>query len=450
MILRALILLLVLPLLWPLASAAYPIDGYEHTGIKRLEHRRLIATGEVEGWRPLLPGQLLPLAAIKPNWSATDGAKLPPQDAAMSRQLAGFLDAHSRPRYGIAVIDLSDPQRPVYASHNADMLANAGSVGKLLVGLTLFQTLADIYPSDLAARERVLRDTLITADAFSQYDHHVVPFYDVDTRRQHSRAIRVGDQGSLWEFADWMLSASSNSAAAVVQKELIALAHFGARYPVPAEEKAALFADSSHAELGAIMREAMDRALEQNGLDSERIRQGSFFTRTGNQRVQVTTSYATPEQLVRLLYRLEAGTLVDAFSSREIKRLLYMTQRRIRYASHPALNDAAVYFKSGSYYQCHSGPRGCRKYAGDKTNRLGSLAMVESPTGAPAHHYLVAVMSNVLSVNSAVAHQTLAMRIHRMIEQAHPVPKAPPLPETTYPVVPVDDSDETAPANDSP
>jgi hypothetical protein len=79
-----------------------------------------------------------------------------------------------------------------------------------------------------------------------------------------------------------------------------------------------------------------------------------------------------------------------------------------------------VYFKSGSYYQCHSGPRGCRKYAGDKTNRLGSVAIVESPAGAPVHRYLVVVMSNVLSVNSAVAHQTLAMRIHRMIEQAHP------------------------------
>lgn len=444
MMMRTLIWLLVFPLLWPVAGATYPIDGYAYTGIERLEHRRLIEAGEVTGWRPLLPGQHLPMAAVTPGWSATDGTNLPPHDAAMSRQLASFLDAQSRPRYGIAVIDLSDPQRPVYASHNADMHANAGSVGKLLVALAVFQTLADIYPGDLDARERVLRDTIITADAFSQYDHHVVPFYDVDTRKQHSRAIRVGDQGSLWEFLDWMMSASSNSAAAMVQKELIALAHFGARYPVPAEEKAAFFADSSHAELGAIMRKAMDRALQQNGLDSEKIRQGSFFTRTGNRRVQVTNSYATPEQLARFLYRLEAGTLVDEFSSREIKRLMYMTQRRIRYASHPALNEAAVYFKSGSYYQCH-GDGGCPKYKGDKTNRLGSVAIVESPAGAPVHRYLVAVMSNVLSVNSAVAHQTLAMRIHRMIERAHPAPETAPSPETADPVAPLDGSDESSP-----
>jgi hypothetical protein len=435
-------LLPLLLALWPAVALAYPIDGYEHTGIKRLEYRRLIAAGDEPG-RPLLPGQMLPLAAVAPGWRATDGTDLPPHDAAMSRRLASFLDAASRPRYAIAVIDLSDPLQPRYASHNPQTLANAGSVGKILVALALLQTLADLYPEDLAARERVLRDTVVTADAWSQYDHHTVPFYDPETRRRHSRQIRVGDRGTLWEYLDWMMSASSNSAAAMVQKELIALAHFGARYPVPAAEQAAFFADSSQAELGAIMQDAMNHALERNGLDPARMRQGSFFTRTGNQRVRGTSSYATPEQLARFLLRLEAGTLVDEFSSREIKRLLYMTQRRIRYASHPALNEAAVYFKSGSYYQCHSGPRGCRKYAGDKTNRLGSVAIVESPAGAPVHRYLVVVMSNVLSVNSAVAHQTLAMRIHRMIEQAHPVLLAPPpLPETDYPVVPVDDSDE--------
>lgn len=441
MMVRALVLLL----LWPVAGQAYPIDGYAYTGIERLEHLRLIAAGEVTGWRALLPGQLLPMAAIKPGWCATDGVELPPKDEAMSRQLAEFLDAESRPLYAIAVLDLSDPRQPVYAGHNADRVDNAGSVGKLLVALALFQTLADIYPTDIAAREQVLRDAAITADAFSQHDRHVVPFYDVDSGRRHGRPIRVGDRASLWEFVDWMLSASSNSAAAVVQKELIALAHFGARYPVAAEEQAAFFAYSSRAELGAIMRSAMDRSLQQNGFDQARLRQGSFFTRTGNRRVQVTTSHATPEELVRLLYRLEAGTLVDAFSSREIKRLIYMTQRRIRYASHPSLNEAAVYFKSGSYYQCHDRSRGCPEFAGDKTNRLASVAIVESPAGAPVHRYLVAVMSNVLSVNSAVAHQTLAMRIHRMIERARPISEAPPRSETACPDAPVDGGDDTEP-----
>jgi hypothetical protein len=35
------------------------------------------------------------------------------------------------------------------------------------------------------------------------------------------------------------------------------------------------------------------------------------------------------------------------------------------------------------------------------------------------YHYLVTVSSNVLRKNSAVAHQTLALRIHRLIEARH-------------------------------
>jgi hypothetical protein len=49
---------------------------------------------------------------------------------------------------------------------------------------------------------------------------------------------------------------------------------------------------------------------------------------------------------------MEQGRLVDEWSSRQIKRLLYMTERRIRYAYAPVLHDAAVYFKSGSLYSC--------------------------------------------------------------------------------------------------
>ena len=433
-------LVALLPLLWSAAAPAYPVDGYDYTGIRRLEQARLVESGEVPGRRRQV-GQYLPMAEIVPRWHASDGRLLPSADAGLSRQISELVPAPERADYAIAVLDLSDPRHPAYAVHNPQLKANVGSVAKVLVALALFQRLADLYPADIAARERVLRDTRITADAFSQYDSrsHTVPFWDVARRRGFSRSIRDGDEGSLWEFLDWMLSASSNSAAAMVQKELIALAHFGTRYPVSAEEKAGFFAGTSRRDLGRLMAGAMTDALVRNGLDPEQIRQGSLFTRGGNQRVNSTTSYATAEQLVKLLFRLEAGTLVDGFSSREIKRLLYLTQRRIRYASHPALDEAAVYFKSGSLYQCHGG---CGKYKGDKVNRLASVAMVESPAGAPAHRYLVVVMSNVLRVNSAVAHQTLAMRIHRLVEALHPVPQAPPpIPESAYPSVPVDDPD---------
>ncbi len=429
---------------------AYPLDDYARTGIRRLDYAARVEAGEIPG-RRLQPGQYLPSSAIAPRWTVSDGAQLPEPDPDFSRKLGLLLDAQARPNYGIAVLDLSDPEHPKYGAHNAKLRANIGSVGKIMVALALFQQLADLYPDDIAARERVLRETDITADIFSQYDHHHVLFWNPQTQKRQSRSIRIGDRGSLWEYLDWMLSASSNSAAGMVQKELIALNHFGRAYPMDAAQEAAFFADTPRTQLGEIMRTAMDGAGTRNGLDPEQLRQGSFFTRSGNQRIPTTSSYGTPQALVEYLFRLEAGTLVDPYSSAEIKRLLYMTQRRIRYASHPALNNAAVYFKSGSFFQCLK-PGSCAKYKGDKTNRLASIAIVESPAGAPRHHYLVAVMSNVLHVNSAVAHQTLAMRIHRLIEKMHPLAAALPQDaEPTYPEVPVDDTDDEpakAPSND--
>ena len=431
--------------LLPALAQAYPLDGYEYTGIRRLEYYRLAREGEIPG--PRWPkGAYLGMAEVYPRWKQNDGSTLPPPDAEFGRKLAAMLESGSRGLYGVAVLDLSDPANPRYGGHNAAMQANIGSVGKVLVGLAIFHQLALIYPKDIAARERVLRDSRIVADAFSQYDHHGIVLFDVEKRRKLSRSMRIGETGNLFEYLDWMLSASSNSAAAMVQKELIALAHFRQRYPVSEEEKARFFKTTPRAELGRIMQTAQYSAITAAGLDVNKIRQSSFFTRGGNQAVAASGgSWATPEQLVRYLYKLEAGTLIDTWSSRELKRLLYMTQRRIRYASHPALHESAVYFKSGSFFQCHGGPSGCRKYMGDKTNRLASVAIIESPAGSPSLLYMVAVMSNVLRVNSAVAHQTLALRIQRLIESMHPevAPPAKPLPYVPVgaPAAPVDGAD---------
>ena len=100
--------------------------------------------------------------------------------------------------------------------------------------------------------------------------------------------------------------------------------------------------------------------------------------------------------------------------------MLYMTERRIRYASAPALRDSAVYFKSGSLYACEPEPDfKCGKYRGNKRNLMNSIAIVESPAKERKLYYLVSLTSNVLRKNSAVDHQTLATRIHRLIEKAH-------------------------------
>ena len=113
------------------------------------------------------------------------------------------------------------------------------------------------------------------------------------------------------------------------------------------------------------------------------------------------------------MYRLVDGKIVDEWSSLEIKRLMYMTARRIRYASSPALSNAAVYFKSGSLYKCKLEPDFvCKKYMGNVDNYMNSVAIVEHPDGSK---YLVALMSNVLRKNSAVEHQTLATYFDRIL-----------------------------------
>jgi hypothetical protein len=68
------------------------------------------------------------------------------------------------------VLDLFDPARPALAEHRADVPFNPGSVGKLMVATALFQRLADLYPDDIAARERVLREARVVADGFIVHD----------------------------------------------------------------------------------------------------------------------------------------------------------------------------------------------------------------------------------------------------------------------------------------
>ncbi len=412
-------LLLLVLLLIPAGARGYPLDGKEYSGIERLEGYRLATEGQARV-RVVPPGARLPLSEVDLRLLPHSALEIPPADPQLSAAIVELLGAEAD-NYGIAVLDLSDPAQPRYAEHNARETHNPGSVGKLMIALALFQALADVYPDDIAARERVLRETPVTADRFIVKDGHDVPLWDGTKKTMTYRPLRQGDVASLWTYLDWMLSASSNAAASMVLKQAMLLRRFGTDYPVSAERNRAFFADTKKRELSALLGEVLHAAGPRNGIDRERLRQGGFFTWKGKQLVPGTSSLADARVLVEFLLRLEQGKLVDVFSSREIKRLLYMTQKRIRYASHPALNDAAVYFKSGSLYRCRPEPGFvCKKYHGNVENRMNSVAIIESPAGERRLHYLVAVMSNVLRRNSAVEHQTLAMRIHRLIERLHP------------------------------
>lgn len=392
---------------------AYPLDGYGYTGIRRLEHTRALQARSAV----LPPGATLPMSAVVP--SGIDASVLPAIDADWSAEIARMLGTDA-PDYGVAVLDLTNPANIRFAAHQPDYRANAGSVGKVLVALAWFQKLADWYPEDLAARERVLRETRVSADRYIEYDEHKVPFPTATLGRALWRRLQPGDDGSLWEYMDWMLSASSNAAGSMVLQQLGAAQAFGPSFATGETPAAERLAAMSPAARGKAMLDILNDATTRAGFDTTRFRQGSLFTHRGKQLMPGTSSYATPRDLVRLLALIEANRFVDAWSSRETKRLLYVTQRRIRYASHPVLNPAAVYFKSGSLYTCQPEPGYvCGKYKGNKVNRLASIAVVEYPAEAPRLRYAVAVMSNVLKKNSAVAHQTLALRIHRMVEARH-------------------------------
>ena len=235
-----------------------------------------------------------------------------------------------------------------------------------------------------------------------------------------NRRIEAGDRFSLWEWADHMLSQSSNAAGSTVWKQAMLIRRFGARYPPSKEDEAAFFKSTPKAELWKLSIDVLEAPLKAAGLDTTRLRLGTFFTRNASSVVPGSASYACPNELLRSLVKMEQGKLVDAWTSLELKRLLYFVRPRYRYAASPALNSAAVFFKSGSLFECVAEPGyTCVQYKGNKVNLMHSVAVVESG----AKTYLVAMMSNVLRVKSAVEHQTIAGEIEKLI-QGRPGAKA--------------------------
>jgi hypothetical protein len=280
--------LLVLPEL----ARAYPLDGYESTGIFRLEAQRLVQVGKAKGKkRP--PGELLPLEKVDLRLLDRRDLTLPAADPALTAVVKRLLGAEAG-RYGIALLDLSDLDRPRYAEWHGNQHQNPGSVGKILVALGIFQALADMYPDDIDARKRILRETTITADIFSVYDHHTVRMYDPKTKTLFRRPIKEGDQASLWTFLDWMMSPSSNSAAGMLQKHLILMAHFGRQYPPSPEEEKRFFEKTPKKELAAIFEKAIQSPVTRSGLDLRYLRQGSFCSWTSGPAVRSSACSTSP------------------------------------------------------------------------------------------------------------------------------------------------------------
>ncbi len=402
-------------------AGAYPLDGYPNSGITRVEGFRIAQKNS--GGKVLPPGADLTTDKIVLSLQQRPDFEIPPADPQLSKMLRDELGADAG-GYGIALLDLSDPDRPRYGAVNPDASFNVGSVGKILVALGMFQMLEDIEP-DFKKRRDLLKETLVVTDEFIRNDSHEVPVYQLGGKKVTRRPIAEGEKLSLYTLLDHMMSPSSNAAASTIGREAVLMKHFGSSYPRSYEESRAYLGSASKGQLSSELKAVLQEPVGRNGLNRGKLRQGSLFTREGKKRLPGTSSYATARSLLDFLVAMEKGELVDPWSSKEMKKLLYVTDRRIRYASSPALRNSAVYFKSGSLYKCRP-ERGhvCEKYHGNVWNFLASIALVEEPERNPPLRYAVVVLSNVLRKNAAEAHQRLGTRIQDMMLKLHPAPGA--------------------------
>lgn len=398
----------------------YPIDGFERTGIRRLLRLERIQKGEIQSNGAALPaGALSSYEDIRLNLPSRAGDSLGGllvADPEFQQEVNGLFRGLDR-SYSIALLDISDPDHLRYAQRNALSGYQPGSVGKIAVLNGLFHQLALLYPDSWEKRTELLRTRSVKAGVWGLTDEHTIPIYNPEDNRFVKRRVIASDVFTLYEWTDHMLSVSNNGAASIVWREVMLMAAFGQAYPELTEADAeAYFKETPRSELTDLGNRVVNEPLRDLGISHEEWRLGSFFTRGANTYVgDKGGSTGTPLGLMKFLIRMEQGNIVDPESSLEMKRLLYMTDRRIRYAQAPSLRDAAVYFKSGSLYKCDRVKNpDCGQYQGNVINYMNSVAIVEHPDNC---RYMVVLMTNVLGKNSATDHMYLAGRVDKLVRK---------------------------------
>jgi hypothetical protein len=393
---------------------AYPLDDWKRTNITRLEGY-FMGLNTPSGKQNIVPGARLKSSQVTPRLLG-ENIILPYTDPDLQIELSKIVRSYGS-GVSVSLFDLTDLSSPDYAEINAGRHFTPASVGKIIVALAIFESLSEIYPNDIIKREKILAKSEVIADEFILTDEHKVPFWDVLTRKVFHRPLEVGDKASLWQYLDWMLSASSNAAGSMVMKEAILLDNFKERYPVSAGEKTNFFKNNSGSTLQNRWSALVRRALNNSNLVPANLWQGGFFTKHARKIIPSSGSTSTPRELLLYLLHMEEGKLIDKFSSAEIKKLLYHTQTRIRYGSSTELDNAAIYFKSGSFFKCSNN---CEKYHGNITNIMHSVLSVEEPSENRKIMYLIALSTNVLGVDSTKLHRAIASEIHQMILKRHP------------------------------
>ena len=393
----------------------YPIDGYQSTGIARLYQLHKMVQDSVEN-RRIPAGAYKKLEDIKLNLLSRKDDSLSTilvEDEEFSKSIRRYLPGAG---YSATVLDISNPDSLKYAAYRESAGYQPGSVGKIAVLTALFDQLKKLCPNSFDARTGLLKNKRVSARYWGTGDHHTIPIYDIEKDKLTRRRVVASDTFSLYEWADHMVSVSNNGAASVVWREALLMAAFGEHYETLTEEQAeTYFKETPRDSLTNLANDIVNLPLRELGIGKDEWRLGSFFTAAANKYVgDKGGSIGTPVGLMKYLVKLEQGNVVDRQSSLEIKRLLYMTDRRIRYAASPRLDSASVYFKSGSFYKCdRNKDPDCGDYAGNVYNYMNSVIIVEQSDNTK---YIVCLMTNVLNKNSAGAHMYLASKIDEVVK----------------------------------
>ena len=206
----------------------------------------------------------------------------------------------------------TSPTRPSRATPSTarDYRQNVGSVGKLVVALALFQALADPYPDDLGgARARAEEHDGDGRRLLAVRPPHGA--HSSTPRRAPSCGAPCASAtgASLYEWLDWMLSPSSNSAAGMVMREAMLLRQFGKAYPLAEAEIQRFFGETPKAELTALFDADLHRAGDAQRPRLEHAAPGQLLHRTSGKRDRAGPgeSYGTARELMRYLLRDGAG-----------------------------------------------------------------------------------------------------------------------------------------------
>lgn len=408
--------LLTTLLIGALPLLSYPIDGYPYTGINRLLYEWLNFTDSTKSFRQD-PGATklmdeINLYLIDENQNRIDS--FPGIDADLQKKI-NSLFSNLESEYSISVLEYT-PDRPIrYAERKSQTGYQPGSVGKLAIAVAVMDQLAMIYGDDWEDKRALLFSKFVWAGPWGVPNHHTVPFYEIKKDKYYTRHVTEKDAFSLYEWLDHMISKSSNAAASIMWREVLLMHAFGEDYECITElESEEYFEKTPKDSLSRMAVRIVNDPLRKLGIGHDEWRLGNFFTAGADRIIPgYGGSIGTTKGLMKFMIALEEGKVTDHRSSLELKRLMYATDRRIRYASAKVLDNDAVFFKSGSLYSCkdETGFK-CKPYAGNRYNYMNSIAMIEKPD---CTMYMVSLMSNVLRKNSVGEHYGLATKIDRII-----------------------------------